>query len=172
MFLPQAERDGVFEKMKALAASLSDRHCCFQLLIPIDNELVLSVGESVSTKRANALKIRLANEAMIETCDAVIANLSPFRGAEPDSGTAYECGFARALGKSVLVYTDNQVEQTGKYAGFDFGRSAPDGRYAYTEIEDFALPFNLMMYDESMPIFDSFDQAFRYYAQKCLSEKV
>ena len=31
-----------------------------------------------------------ANVAMIQRADLVMANLNPFRGAEPDSGTAFE----------------------------------------------------------------------------------
>ncbi|MDO4248796.1 MAG: nucleoside 2-deoxyribosyltransferase [Neisseria sp.] len=170
VFLPPAGRGKLFAKMKELASTLSDRHCRFELLIPTDNEISLSHGMAADAKRADALKIRLANEAMIARCDAVIANLSPFRGAEPDCGTAYECGFARALGKTVLVYTDNRAEQTEKYAGFDFGQAAPDGRFAYTEIEDFSLPFNLMLYDGTSPIFGSFAQAIEHYAAQCLSE--
>ncbi|OSI12170.1 nucleoside 2-deoxyribosyltransferase [Neisseria canis] len=164
VFLPEPKRGQVFDNMKKLAEDFSDRHSSFRLLIPLDNEIVLQQGGSAEVKRANALTIRLANEEMIRRCDAVIANLSPFRGEEPDCGTAYECGFARALGKPVLVYTDNPAEQTAKYAGFDFNREAADGRFAYSEVEDFALPFNLMLYDADMSVFAGFEDALRFYA--------
>ncbi|MDO4640373.1 MAG: nucleoside 2-deoxyribosyltransferase [Neisseria sp.] len=167
VFLPESKRSPIFAQMEKLADELSDRHCCFQLLLPLDNEIDLSPGFSLEIKRDNALKIRLANERMIQECDAVIANLSPFRGAEPDCGTAYECGFARALGKRVLAYSDNLAEQTVKYDGFDFMQTAPDGRFAYTEIEDFALPFNLMLYDVGMTIFKDFAAALDFYADQC-----
>jgi nucleoside deoxyribosyltransferase len=37
-----------------------------------------------------------------------MANLADFRGAgEPDSGTAFEIGFATALGKPVFAYTSD-----------------------------------------------------------------
>jgi nucleoside 2-deoxyribosyltransferase len=37
----------------------------------------------------------------------VLANLNPFRGAEPDSGTCVEIGYALALGKRVVGYADD-----------------------------------------------------------------
>ena len=43
------------------------------------------------------------NLHMIREADAVVANLNPFRGREPDSGTCFECGYAAALGKPVVV---------------------------------------------------------------------
>ena len=44
------------------------------------------------------------NIEMIRRADAVLANLAPFRGPEVDSGTAFEVGFATALGKIVVGY--------------------------------------------------------------------
>ncbi|UOO80737.1 nucleoside 2-deoxyribosyltransferase [Uruburuella testudinis] len=169
VFLPENTRNTVFTAMKQQAAALSGNSLHFELLIPTDNELTLDPAADAGAKRRNALIIRRANEAMIRSCDAVIANLSPFRSNEPDCGTAYECGYAAALGKTVLVYTDNDADQTEKYQGFDFGQSAPDKRFAYTGIEDFALPFNLMMYDDAHPIFSSFHQALAYFQQQYLN---
>jgi nucleoside 2-deoxyribosyltransferase len=40
------------------------------------------------------------NRAGIDACDAVVAVLE---GADPDSGTAWECGYAFASGRPVLV---------------------------------------------------------------------
>lgn len=39
--------------------------------------------------------------------DIIIGNLTPFRGHEMDSGTAFEIGFADALGKLIYGYTNN-----------------------------------------------------------------
>lgn len=46
------------------------------------------------------------NENLIETCEIVIANLTPFRGPSADVGTAYEMGFAHALIKKVFAFTN------------------------------------------------------------------
>jgi nucleoside 2-deoxyribosyltransferase len=70
---------------------------------PTDNELDLTAALS---KHEAALKISAANEAMMRRCDLMIANVTPFRGPSADVGTAYEMGFARALGIPVLAYTN------------------------------------------------------------------
>lgn len=49
-------------------------------------------------------RIYEANIQLIRSADGVIANLAPFRGHEPDSGTVFETGFAVALGKPVVAY--------------------------------------------------------------------
>ena len=41
----------------------------------------------------------------MHSCDALVANLTPFRGVSADAGTAFEVGFMRALGRPVLGYT-------------------------------------------------------------------
>jgi nucleoside 2-deoxyribosyltransferase len=43
-------------------------------------------------------RIAAANEAHIASCQALIANLTPFRGPSADAGTVFELGFARARG--------------------------------------------------------------------------
>ena len=53
---------------------------------------------------ARAQRIYDDNIALIRSCDGVIANLEPFRGLEPDSGTVFEVGFAIALGLPVVGY--------------------------------------------------------------------
>ncbi len=50
--------------------------------------------------------IALCNEAHIRACDALIANLTPFRGPSADVGTVFEVGFMRALGRPVLGWSN------------------------------------------------------------------
>src|SRR3954462_3374301 len=52
------------------------------------------------------LRIYWANEAHIRSCDALVANLTPFRGPSADVGTVYELGFMRALGRPVFGYSN------------------------------------------------------------------
>lgn len=68
---------------------------------PIDNEIEIS-----PSKRETSQRISAANEALIRSCELLIANITPFRGPSADVGTAYEMGYARALGKPVLAYTN------------------------------------------------------------------
>jgi len=109
-------------------------------LYPMDNKL-----PSALHGRALAKWIYQANIDLIKEADFVVANLNPFRGAEPDSGTSFEVGYAIALGKSVWAYIENQktiVEQlTGHEA--QAGKSYVDEN-GFT-IENFDLPLNLML---------------------------
>lgn len=108
-------------------------------LYPLDN-----AAPPALRGRALAHWICQANLALIERADAVMANLNPFRGHEPDSGTVFEVGYACALGKPVWVYTDEArplVEQV--QAGRD-GDGQPLDAQGYT-VEDFGLNLNLMI---------------------------
>ncbi len=84
----------------------------------------------------DADRIARQNEAHIRACDAVIANLTPFRGVSADVGTAYEVGFARALGLPVYAYT------TAMQTLPDRTRAAGADAFA---VEDFGLRENLML---------------------------
>src|SRR3546814_11204941 len=66
----------------------------------LDNEAPRSLAGSEL-----AVWIYRANIALIQKADLVAANMNAFRGAEPDSGTAFEVGYAVALGKPVWAYT-------------------------------------------------------------------
>lgn len=90
-----------------------------------------------------------ANIELIRQADAVLANLNPFRGSEPDSGTAFEVGFAQALGKPVIGYLDRAETTVERVARCeDRELSMQGGRPLDREgmyIEDFGLPLNLML---------------------------
>ncbi len=76
-------------------------------------------------------RIAWRNEAHIRSCDAVIANLTPFRGPSADAGTVYEVGFARALGRVVFGYTNCTVPFTRRtldYAATHGGAMGSAGR--------------------------------------------
>ncbi len=94
---------------------------------------------------ATAAAIYRSNLERIAVADAVLANLNPFRGAEPDSGTCVEIGYALALGKIVIGYADDLRPLRER-----LGAGGPDagGRYrdaAGHAVEDFGLPLNLML---------------------------
>ncbi len=55
---------------------------------------------------AEAMRLYRGNEAHLRGCDALIANLTPFRGPSADPGTAFELGFMRALGRPVFGYAN------------------------------------------------------------------
>jgi len=112
----------------------------FEGLYPHDNQ----APEGLPA-RALAQWIYEANTAMIRQADAVMANLNPFRGAEPDSGTAFEVGYAIALGKPVWAYVDHADPLVRRLA---VARADDPPRHVdaqgYT-VEDFGLSLNLML---------------------------
>jgi nucleoside 2-deoxyribosyltransferase len=121
--------------LKALCA----RHG-MQGLYPLDN-----AAPGLPDRRAMADWIYRANIALIRRADGVMANLNPFRGAEPDSGTAFEVGYAAALDKPVWAYTSvsaSIVEQVSVGRTAD-GRHHVDGQ-EYC-VEDFGMNVNLML---------------------------
>ncbi|WP_246068854.1 nucleoside 2-deoxyribosyltransferase [Ferrovibrio terrae] len=89
--------------------------------------------------RALAAFIKQANVGLIRRCDAVVANVSPFRGPNMDPGTAWEIGFAEALGKPVLLWSETPVLLAERTPGN--GNTDPDGWM----VENFGLAENLMI---------------------------
>ena len=98
---------------------------------------------------AVANRIALGNEAHIRGCDAVIANLTPFRGPGADAGTVYEIGFARALGLVVFGWSESSDTYADRCLAADPDACRDgDGRLRGSdgmEIEEFGLPDNLMI---------------------------
>ena len=67
---------------------------------PLDNTIERGAADA-------SLQIFKANEAMMDACDAIIANLTPFRGPGADPGTVYELGYMAANGKFCLGYSND-----------------------------------------------------------------
>ncbi|MEW6121601.1 MAG: nucleoside 2-deoxyribosyltransferase [Pseudomonadota bacterium] len=59
---------------------------------------------------SSSLGIYQACIAGLQTCDAVVANISPFRGPHMDPGTAFEIGYAVGLGKPVFGWTTHPAD--------------------------------------------------------------
>ena len=94
-------------------------------------------------------RIALRNEAHIRNCQAVIANLTPFRGPSADVGTVYEVGFARGLGLKVFGYATvatGFLDRT--LSAINGGWQHQDGSWRDADgllIEQFGLFDNLMI---------------------------
>src|SRR5664279_1544595 len=69
-------------------------------LYPLDNAVDLTAKDA-------SFKIFRGNEAMMNEADAIIANLTPFRGASADAGTVYELGYMAGRGKLCLGYSND-----------------------------------------------------------------
>lgn len=89
-------------------------------------------------------RIHAANEAHIQGCDALVANLTPFRGIAADPGTVFELGYMRGLGRPVFGYTHAPADYLARVAS----AQPVLGRWRDAEgleIEDFGLAENLML---------------------------
>lgn len=73
-------------------------------LYPLDN----TFDADLVTPQQLGLEIAQGNEQLIAQADALIANMTPFRGTSCDVGTAYEMGLAKGLGKPVFAYSNDQ----------------------------------------------------------------
>lgn len=86
---------------------------------------------------------------LIDECDIIAANLNPFRGSEPDSGTCFEVGYGYAKGKALYGYTGGpssmaeRVDTLGGGSSVDAAGDTVDA--AGMTIENFGSPINLML---------------------------
>lgn len=121
----------------AEAARTLCREYGIEALVPLDGDATDAAG------------IYVQNIAMIEAADVVLANLQPFRGAEPDSGTSFEVGYATALGKPIVAYLPSLESQLQRLlATPQTPLQFVQGRWIDADgqtVEDFDLPTNLML---------------------------
>ncbi len=92
-------------------------------------------------------RIALRNEAHIRGCDALVANLTPFRGPSADAGTVFELGFMRALGRPVSGWTNVAADFTARtLAHVGIAKAKTVGRDADgMAVEAFGCVDNLML---------------------------
>lgn len=98
--------------------------------------------------------------ASLRKADAVIANLTPWRGPSAHPGVAFEAGFASALAKPVFAYINVADEDEAEYLarvesviGATIGEDGLAHDVDGLEIEDFDLPETLMLWAEARRFF-------------------
>ena len=106
----------------------------FEGIFPFDVE----ASPSASGSFQEGVAIYRANLALMRSADAIVANLTPFRGPGADAGTAFELGFFAALERPIYGYSS---------AGEDFATRmrALVGGDAGAVVEDFGHQDNLML---------------------------
>lgn len=135
VFFPDAVAQG--ETKKRLAAEHG-----FEGVYPLDNAIDAAGLPPLEVAR----RISHGNEALMRSCDLLIANCTPFRSVSMDVGTAFEIGFMRALGRPVLGYTNHPADFAHRVRGAAQGSSSAwDAESATADIEDFGLAENLMI---------------------------
>ena len=80
--------------------------------------------------------------AMMEACDIVIANLTPFRGPSADSGTLVELGWFLGRGRPIFGYSNSATPFALRSAAHM--EALPD-RLGGMVVGGFGLPDNLMI---------------------------
>lgn len=114
-------------------------------LYPLDQ----SIPPELSDKVQQSQWIFRNNCALIQQADVVLADVRAFRSlSEPDSGTAFEIGYAHALGKPVLLWMPDCTPEVAMHQRMS--AQYVNGQYLDAQgyiIEDFAAPLNLMLWD-------------------------
>ncbi|MDP1582054.1 MAG: nucleoside 2-deoxyribosyltransferase [Bradyrhizobium sp.] len=133
VFLPDAVEIG------RRKAEICARHGLIGLY-PLDNAVDLSARDA-------SLNIFGGNKDMMIEASAIIANLTPFRGASADAGTVYELGYMAGRGKLCLGYCNDPTPYADRVRKFTTVEQQ-DGRLVDADgltVEDFGLSDNLMM---------------------------
>jgi nucleoside 2-deoxyribosyltransferase len=133
VFLPDALEIGRLKAMICARHGVTGHY-------PLDNPIDLAAADA-------SLQIFRHLEAMMDRCDAIIANLTPFRGAGADPGTVYELGYMAARAKFCLGYCNDPALYADRVRRIT--KVTPqDGRLVDADgltVEDFGHHDNLMM---------------------------
>lgn len=130
VFLPNAMHMG--QAKAAICAQMG-----LEALYPLDADL--EIDWETAPKPSQAQAIFQSNLALMDRADAVLANLTPFRGPSADAGTVWEIGYAFGRGLPVFGYSncaDPFAQRTRAFLA-----AAQDG----LSVEDFALPSDNLM---------------------------
>jgi nucleoside 2-deoxyribosyltransferase len=106
---------------------------------PLNEDIERLAG---SSDRAFAFAIFEKDVAMMESCDIIIANLTPFRGPSADSGTLVELGWFLGRGKPIFAYSNAATPFA--HRGRAQVEALPDP-FPGIVVEGFGLPDNLMI---------------------------
>jgi nucleoside 2-deoxyribosyltransferase len=133
VFLPDAVEIGRLKVAICARHGVTGRY-------PLDNSVDLAAADA-------SLRIYRGLETMMDRCDAIIANLTPFRGPGADPGTVYELGYMAARAKFCLGYCNDPALYAERVRRITKVTSQ-DGRLVDTDgltVEDFGHHDNLMM---------------------------
>ncbi|WP_207540348.1 nucleoside 2-deoxyribosyltransferase [Sabulicella rubraurantiaca] len=127
VFLPDADAIGAAKKALCTAHGIEG-------VFPLDPPLT-----DVRDWRA----IHARCEALLRGCDALLANLSPFRGVGADPGTVFEMGLMHGLGRPVHGYLATAATLRERVTCQEDSGTWRDAEGLM--VEDFGLGENLML---------------------------
>ncbi len=130
VFFPTGEHQAIVAQKKRLL-----REHGFESVDPLDTEPAFSEDEA---KPDRGHRIYQANRELMDSCDAIIANLTPFRGISADPGTVFEVGYMIGQGKPAFGFTLNSRRYRERAGSTDLDE------LGHT-VEDFELSDNLMI---------------------------
>lgn len=139
------------------------RDTCISPLLPCDNDVAAEPKETLAERIYNK------NIEMLRMCDIVIADISPFRGVSADAGTIFEVGYATALDKPVILYS-NDCYYPYKERVEDYKADMREGFNSYCiddyKVEDLGLTDNLMLIVPAQHLTLSVEAAIMFARQK------
>ena len=150
----------------ALLAAMCERNG-LQALAPSDGMVPVDTPESEIAQRIFEI-----NMGLLQQAEGVIANLAPFRGIEPDSGTVFEVGVAFARGLPVVAYglpPGNYADRVMASMRTSRGREGVLRDADDLIVEDLGLRMNLML-ARSVQIAASAEEALQLVA-RTIAEK-
>ncbi|SDX14840.1 nucleoside 2-deoxyribosyltransferase [Marinobacter mobilis] len=130
VFFAEPEHHAIVAAKKRILAA-----CGLEGVDPLDTALTLPEDEP---DREHGFRIFRANRSLMDSCDGVIANLTPFRGLSADAGTVYEVGYMIGQGKAAFGYSldhRSYYQRAGGCAKDEQGHA----------VEPFGLADNLMI---------------------------
>ncbi|MFC4258122.1 nucleoside 2-deoxyribosyltransferase [Marinobacter lacisalsi] len=130
VFFPPGEHQAIVAEKKRLLMNAG-----LEGVDPLDTVLTFS-EEAPKPHRGH--QIYQANRELMDSCDAIIANLTPFRGISADPGTVFEVGYMIGQGKPAFGFTLDHRHYRERAGATDLDERGHT-------IEDFELSDNLMI---------------------------
>lgn len=147
VFAPDAARRFQFMRNACIAAG-------HHPLTPADNKVPDRL-----TGAAAAAWIKEANRQLIDTADALVANIISFRGPSMDPGTAWEIGYAETRRMPVFLWSEEPILLEERTPGVG------DRDHEGWLIERFRLADNLMIAVNPYGVADCFERALAAVAE-------
>ena len=158
VFLPDAHEAG--EALKAVAAQYG-----LEGVFPLDGEVEVFPTEE------SARLIFKADLDLLDSCDAVLAHMVPFRGPSMDVGTAFEMGYAYAQRKPIVGYSASLDHYWDKvWESEHAGPSKEADRHGQI-VEHFGLMDNLMVTCSPLAIVTTAAEAARLLAAHLAAQR-